>query len=453
TIFDFLEKATGVAYPWQNYKQVPVRDFLYAGMENTSVTIFSDAYVTDSTGFADRNYVNVNAHELAHQWFGNLVTAKSGTHHWLQEGFATYYALLAEREIFGDDHYYRKLHESAEQLMALSAQNAGERLLDSTASSLTFYEKGAWALHILREYIGNEAFKNGIKSYITTYRFAVADTGDLIREMEKASGKALDEFVETWLKGKIFPEEEALRSLQKNPFLNRLLQLKKETSEAAVLSVFSEKNYFPLNTEIIVRVKKHAKAHPSFYKKILRSTLPKERQAVALTLDTVPPELKADFESLLTDKSYVTVENALYTLWLNFPADRKNYLDKTRGILGFSDKSTELLWLTLALATPGYGELQKPHYYKTLSGYTSPVYPFQVRQNAFTYLYQLQAWSDGNLKDLVNACLHPTWQFARSSQSLLDTLLKNPDYKRRFQDIFSELSVAEQNYLRKRTEL
>ncbi|KAG1648254.1 Leucine aminopeptidase 2 [Nymphon striatum] len=89
-IFDFLEEEIGVPYPWQNYKQIPVRDFLYAGMENTTATIFSDGYVIDSTAFVDKNYVNVNAHELAHQWFGNLVTEKNGNHHWLHEGFATY---------------------------------------------------------------------------------------------------------------------------------------------------------------------------------------------------------------------------------------------------------------------------------------------------------------------------------------------------------------------------
>src|SRR5690606_32240713 len=78
-IFNFLEKEIGVPYPWQNYKQIPVRDFLYAGMENTGATIFSDSYVMDSIAFKDRNYVNVNAHEMAHQWFGNLVTEVDGS--------------------------------------------------------------------------------------------------------------------------------------------------------------------------------------------------------------------------------------------------------------------------------------------------------------------------------------------------------------------------------------
>ena len=71
-LFDFLEDEIGVPYPWQNYKQVPVKDFLYSGMENTSCTIFSDDFMVDDIGFVDKNYVNVNAHELAHQWFGDL---------------------------------------------------------------------------------------------------------------------------------------------------------------------------------------------------------------------------------------------------------------------------------------------------------------------------------------------------------------------------------------------
>src|SRR5699024_379085 len=121
-----------------------------------------------------------NAHELAHQWFGDLVTEKSSKSHWLQEGFATYYALLAEKEIFGEEDYYFKLYKSAEQLKAQSDKGQGRALTDPEAGSLTFYQKGAWALHILREKIGDKAFRTGVQNYLETYKFKNADTNDFI---------------------------------------------------------------------------------------------------------------------------------------------------------------------------------------------------------------------------------------------------------------------------------
>ena len=104
-IFDFLEKEIGVPYGWESYSQIPVQDFMFGAMENTSATLFGDFFEVDSRGYNDRNYVSVNAHELAHQWFGDLVTARAGNGTWLQESFATHYNVLAEGECFGMDHF------------------------------------------------------------------------------------------------------------------------------------------------------------------------------------------------------------------------------------------------------------------------------------------------------------------------------------------------------------
>ena len=212
-IFDFLEHEIGVPYPWQNYKQVPVRDFLYAGMENTGTTLFSDAYVVDSIGFVDQNYVNINAHELAHQWFGDLVTEVDASHHWLHEGFATYYAYLAEKEIFGTDYFYWKLYHSAVALEQMSSDGKGEYLTNPKASSLTFYEKGAIALFMLKEEVGAPAFKEGVKHYLKQYKYKNVTVNSFITAVEKASGKELSNFKKVWLTGKTFPADDVFRAL------------------------------------------------------------------------------------------------------------------------------------------------------------------------------------------------------------------------------------------------
>jgi aminopeptidase N len=127
-----------VKYPWKIYKQIPVRDFLYAGMENTSATLFASRYIVDSIGFEDRNYINVNAHELAHQWFNSN---ESGKHHWLQEGF-NLFALLAERDIYGDDYFILNIPRSTDKICFRDRFDS--RL--NTKAIVEFYQKGLGAL-------------------------------------------------------------------------------------------------------------------------------------------------------------------------------------------------------------------------------------------------------------------------------------------------------------------
>src|SRR5690625_4643765 len=222
-IFDFLEEEIGVAYPWKNYKQTPVRDFLYAGMENTTATIFAESLMVDPIGFQDRNYIRVNAHELAHQWFGNLITEQSSADHWLHEGIATYYALLVQQEIFGDDEFYYKLFQKAEQLKEQSDKGKGEALINPEAGSLTFYDKGAWAIHILKEQIGEVNFRKGIKAFLEKYKFQNVTIQDFISEIEKQSDTDLSSYTDKWLKQSAFPAEEALASLENSIFIKKFM--------------------------------------------------------------------------------------------------------------------------------------------------------------------------------------------------------------------------------------
>lgn len=227
-IFNYLEQEIGLKYPWKIYRQIPVRDFLYAGMENTTSTIFSQDFVVDSIGFNDRNYINVNAHELAHQWFGDLITAQSGKHHWLQEGFATYYALLAEKEIFGDDYFYNELFDYALQLRS-AAKTDTIPVMNEKASSLSFYKKGAWALHTLREDIGAKNFQKAVKKYLKKYQYKNVNTDEFLAEVKKvAKDFDVEKFKSKWLETSGFDMVLAEKYLIKNKSVAAYIQLTKE---------------------------------------------------------------------------------------------------------------------------------------------------------------------------------------------------------------------------------
>lgn len=446
-IFDFLETEIGVAYPWQNYKQVPVHDFLYAGMENTGATIFSDAYVIDSTAFIDRNYVNINAHEMAHQWFGNLVTEKDGNHHWLHEGFATYYAYLAEKELFGADHFYWKLFDTAQQLEELSKSGKGESLLDPKASSLTFYEKGAWALVMLREEVGDDAFRKGVASYLEKYAFKNVTVHDFLREIELASGKDLTLFKNDWLANTHFLWDRAKEYLMKNNHSVRMYFVNKHMND---LSWLNEDFAVEAKRQLI---KEYPVAAEIQLIRVFRNSAIEIRQEGAKKIEKLPKELKEYMEPLLKDNSYITQELMLFHLWNNFDEDRDTYLDTTSHVIGLPSKNVRLLWLALALVTPEYNTSQKQQYLEELVHYTDSSYNPEVRQAAFQYLFQINGLTDTVLKNLILATDHHSWQFRSYVRNLLDEILKNSELKNRMIAVAQKLKDADLRYLKTKTEL
>ncbi|VAW09858.1 Aminopeptidase [hydrothermal vent metagenome] len=450
-IFGFLEQEIGVPYPWQNYKQIPVKDFLYAGMENTGTTIFSDGYVIDSTAFIDKNYVNVNAHELAHQWFGNLVTEKDSDHHWLHEGFATYYAYLAEKDIFGEDYYYWKLYRSLIELQSAVDRGDGQSLTDPKASSLTFYEKGAWALHILLEQIGEEAFKGGVKNYLKKYAFKNVTISNFLSEMELASGTDLSIYKKEWLVDTKIPFEAAKKYLRaKSTSLNVLFSMEealgeKENNDFDFEDYWQQTSSVHLKQHIISKYQKKL-SDPMINRAFVSDSIA-IRQMLAIMIDSIPSNLKTQYESLLEDKSYVTIENALFKLWTTFPKEKAKYLETTKNIQGLPNKNVRLLWLTLAIVTNDYEGRKTNDHYTELSSYTAPKYGWETRMGAFQYLNEAIGINNKSLKDLVGASVHHSWQFKKFARNLLGELLKDSDYRTRLKSLVKELKGKELNYL------
>jgi aminopeptidase N len=455
-IFDFFEKEIGVKYPWKLYKQVPVEDFLYAGMENTTCTIFSQDFVVDNIGFNDRNYVNVNAHELAHQWFGDLVTAKSGKHHWLQEGFATYYALLAEREVFGDDYFYHQLYRSSLQLRN-AAKTDTIPVMNEKASSLSFYQKGAWALHFIRESIGATAFQKAVKCYLNKYKFKNVETDAFLAEIKKeAPTFDTESFKKMWLEDYRFQMEVANSLLKKNSFIVALFeaqQLRRKSvaeNKAKFIELLKSDVYYPVKAEILYQIREVPFEDKKELVQLAMHTGDiKVRQAVAEFTKNIPVDFKTEYETLLDDASYQTREIAFMNLWKNFPADRDVYLEKAKNWIGGNDKSLRIMYLTFALENEALGYEEKKAYFEELLQYTSPVFESSVRLNAFTSLFAMNVTVDALMKNLVNATTHHKWQVSKYAREKIRSLLASEDNRKQFENLLDALQDAEKTNLQK----
>lgn len=197
-IIEFLEQETGVKYPWEQYSQVMVQDFMYGAMENTTATIFGDFFAVDSNGYLDRNYVSVDAHELTHQWFGDLITARSSADAWLQESFATYYPKQFFRMLDGEDKYSWLSRQ--DMLTALkAAESDNNPIRYSATNTARVYQKGSVVIDMLRYVLGDDEFKKVIKYYLEKHRYGNVETNDLYQAVQDVLGQSPDWFFEQWI--------------------------------------------------------------------------------------------------------------------------------------------------------------------------------------------------------------------------------------------------------------
>ena len=197
-IIEALEDETGYAYPWGSYAQVMVQEFLYGAMENTSATVFGDFFWIDSRGYLDRNYVGVNAHEAAHQWFGDLVTARSDADQWLQESFATFYPTLVFRRLMGEDEMKWQQRGNMNAAIAAGEKNSLP-VRHSNPGTARHYPKGASVLSMMRYVLGEDGYRRSIKLYLDRHAFGNVETNDLQKAILDATGVNLDWFFDQWI--------------------------------------------------------------------------------------------------------------------------------------------------------------------------------------------------------------------------------------------------------------
>jgi aminopeptidase N len=199
-MLSYFSTRYGIRYPWDKYAQVAAHEF-GGGMENTSATTLGENVLQDERSLLDRNGDSLISHEMAHQWWGDMVTCRDWSHLWLNEGSASYAEALWDEHHGGADAYAYNMYLKAGRAIRGGARRPVMDLHYTSPDAMfddRSYPKGAWLLHMLRQRLGDDAFFKGLQSYGTAYKFQSAETEDFRRAMERSSGRDLERFFYDW---------------------------------------------------------------------------------------------------------------------------------------------------------------------------------------------------------------------------------------------------------------
>jgi len=194
----FFSEATGVKYPYARYAQTFVADFIFGGMENISATTLTDTALLDKRASIDADSDGLLAHELAHQWFGDLLTCRDWAHGWLNEGFATYFEALFTEHAKGIDEFRYELFQNTQIYMGEDSNRYRRPIVNNVYHEPIdlfdrhLYEKGSLVLHAIRSTLGDGLWWKAIRHYVTKHRNTNVTTPDLQRAIESATGRNID---------------------------------------------------------------------------------------------------------------------------------------------------------------------------------------------------------------------------------------------------------------------
>jgi len=203
-MIDFYNKLYNFDFPWAKYDQV-ISTYMGGGAEATSATLLGEGAVMDQNALQDFSWERVIAHEIAHQWWGDIITLRSWEHTWLNESFATYSDYLYTRAEFGEDagafdllgkknQYLNEAHNRYMRPIVFNRYNDPGDNFDSHT-----YPKGANVLHLLRYILGDDTFFRTLSTFLHENAFKPVDTHDLMKTVKEVSGKNMDWFFEQFV--------------------------------------------------------------------------------------------------------------------------------------------------------------------------------------------------------------------------------------------------------------
>lgn len=339
-MMDFFSTYTGVDYVWSKYAQMVGRDYVSGAMENTTAVLHGEhAYQTASELVDTNSFESTIAHELFHHWFGDLVTAESWSNLTVNESFANYSEYLWFEHKYGKDRADAHRHKEIDGYMTPGNElkdlvrfyyNSREDMFDGVS-----YNKGGAILHMLRSYLGDDAFRAGMKEYLEANKYGTGEAHQLRLAFEKVSGRDLNWFFNQWYFSNGHPK----------------LDVKYVYSEdAGIVSVQitqTQENLFQFPLAIEVFEGNTPKRYEVW--------VDEKEKSFSFEYENKPDLINVDADRTLLAE--INDEKSLENL-VHLYAVGKNYEDRREAIEGLAEQQeNELAYKTLvsALADPYYG--------------------------------------------------------------------------------------------------
>ncbi|MBI4946797.1 MAG: M1 family metallopeptidase [Bacteroidetes bacterium] len=257
-MLEFFSTKLGTTYPWEKFSQIVVRDYVSGAMENTTAVLHGEFLNRTDREMLDKNYEDVISHELFHQWFGDYVTCEAWSNTTLNEGFATYGEYLWQEYKYGrdaaDHHGYKSMQgyissqERSPKHLIRYYYNELDNMFDANS-----YNKGGAVLHMLRKYVGDDAFFTVLKIYLDKNKFSSVEADDLRLVFEQVTGEDLHWFFDQWFFGEGYPK--LLIQHNYNDMLKKYTVRIRQTQDLSSFPVFK----LPIDIDIYVDGKKERK--------------------------------------------------------------------------------------------------------------------------------------------------------------------------------------------------
>lgn len=312
----FFSNLLGLDYPWVKYAQIVGEDYVSGAMENTTATLHGSAAYQNARELKDENkWEIVVAHELFHQWFGDLVTAESWSQLTVNESFADYSEYLWLEHKYGKDHalwynreamrgYFANPANSAKHLVRFRYADK-EEMFDGVS-----YQKGGRILNMLRHYLGDSAFFKGMALYLSQNKFKTGEAHQVRLAMEEVSGRDLNWFFDQWYFANAHPKVN----------IRYLHHPDKKNIEVVIEQQQKEKWYsFPLEVDVYTDGKSNR----------LTQWIKSATDTIRIAYETTPQWINVDpAKLLLWEKTNEQSE----AHWLAQAALGQNYIDKAEAL-------------------------------------------------------------------------------------------------------------------------